>query len=123
MYLYRFNGRQQKLTLGHYPKQSFGEARRARQNARDFLEQSIESGEKKQIRKLNLFSDVAKGWFSAYKVNRADETISIFGQMDMEDIKRLQLVELVKGNTVFEASKDRVKHKGWRELLQFVLCS
>ena len=32
--------------------------------------------------------------------------------MGIEDIKRLQLVEMVKSNTVFEASKDRAKHKG-----------
>lgn len=128
-YAYRFDGKQKKLILGKYPQLSLGEARAARQKARDLLEQGIDPGAQKQAEKKGLdtryrFSVIAEEWFTVYKVNRADKTISIYrsvldmrvlpklGDMDIREIKRLQLVELVKGNTLFEPSKDRTRHKG-----------
>ena len=128
VYSYRFDGKQKKLTLGHYPQLSLKDARKARQDARDLLEQGIDPGAQKQANKYtakgNIFSGIAEDWFSVYRVNRADKTIAIYrhvldvhilpelGPMDIGEIKRLQLVELVKANTIFEASKDRAKHKG-----------
>ena len=128
VYAYRFDGKQKKLTLGQYPQLSLKDARKARQDARDLLDQGVDPGAHKQAskhrEKSNTFSGIAEDWFSVYRVNRADKTISIYrnvldahilpelGGMDIKDIKRIQLVELVKGNTVFVASKERTKHKG-----------
>lgn len=129
VYAYRFAGKQKKLTLGNYPQLSLKKAREARQDARSLLDQGIDPGAEKQAAKkhrgaLDSFSGIAEDWFSVYKVNRADKTIAIYrhvldehilpeiGNMDIKEVKRLQLVELVKGNTLFEASKDRAKHKG-----------
>ena len=128
VYAYRFDGKQKKLTLGHYPQMSLKKAREARQNARGLLDQGIDPGAEKQDSKKrrtvrDTFAAVAEDWFSVYKVNRAEKTISIYrnvldahllpeiGDMDIKDIKRLQLVDLVKGNTIFEPSRDRTKHK------------
>ncbi|MDR2819484.1 MAG: integrase arm-type DNA-binding domain-containing protein [Desulfovibrio sp.] len=128
VYAYRFDGKQKKLTLGQYPNLSLKDARKARQDARDLLDQGVDPGAQKQANKhkdtQNTFSGIAEDWFSVYKVNRADKTISVYrnmldthilpkiGDMDIREIKRLQLVGLVKENTLFEPSKDRAKHEG-----------
>lgn len=128
VYAYRFDGKQKKLTLGQYPLLSLKDARKARQDARSLLDQGIDPGAQKQASKhkenSNAFSAIAEDWFDVYRVNRADKTISIYrnvldehilpkiGTMDIKDIKRVQLVDLVKGNTLFETSKDRKKREG-----------
>jgi len=128
VYAYRFDGKQKKLTLGQYPQLSLKDARRARQDARTLIDQGIDPGAQKQANKhkdkSNTFSAIAEDWFSVYKVNRAAKTIAIYrrvldelilpelGDQDIKDIKRLQLVELVKSNTLFEASKSRAKQEG-----------
>lgn len=128
VYSYRFDGKQKKLTLGQFPQLGVSDARKARQAARDLLTQGVDPGAQKQASKrvnpTKTFSGIAEDWFTVYKINKADKTIAIYrnvldehilpeiGHMGIEDIKRLQLVELVKGNTIFEASKDRAKHKG-----------
>lgn len=132
VYAYRFDGKQKKLTLGHYPQLSLKDARKARQDARDLLDQGVDPGAQKQASKsktkLESFAGVAEDWFDVYKVNRAEKTISVYrhvldvhilphiGDLSIGDIKRIQLVDLVKNNTVFEASKDRTKHKGKKSI-------
>ncbi|MDL2279842.1 integrase arm-type DNA-binding domain-containing protein [Desulfovibrio sp. OttesenSCG-928-G11] len=128
IYAYRFDGKQKKLTLGQYPNVSLKSARQARQDARDLLEQGIDPGAQKKAEKKGTenryrFSVIAEEWFAIYSVNRADKTMSIYrsvldlhilpelGDMDIREIKRLQLTSLVKGNTLFEPSRDRAKHK------------
>ncbi|MDL2290899.1 integrase arm-type DNA-binding domain-containing protein [Desulfovibrio sp. OttesenSCG-928-F20] len=127
-YSYRFDGKQKKLTLGQYPQLSLKMAREARQAARSLLDQGIDPGAQKQASKRkdngNTFSAIAEDWFAVYKVNRAEKTIAIYrrvldelilpqiGNADIKDIKRLQLVELVKKDTLFEPSKAREKHHG-----------
>ena len=128
VYSYRFGDKQKKLTLGQYPLLSLKDARVARQEARDLLSQGIDPGAKKQESKqkypLDTFTAVAEDWFSLYKEDRAEKTIAIYrnvldayilpaiGKMPITEIKRIQLVELVKNNTHFKASRDRAKHKG-----------
>lgn len=128
VYAYRFDGKQKKLTLGQYPQLSLKDARKARQDARDLLEQGVDPGEQKQASKRKdnryRFSAIAEDWFSVYKVNRAHKTISIYRNvldehvlpvlkdMDIREISRLQLVDLVKSNTLFEATRDKEKQKG-----------
>ena len=128
IYAYRFGGKQKKLTLGQYPNMSLKDARIARQEARSLIEQGFDPGAEKQAKKNRpeqfTFSAIAEDWLAVYSVNRADKTISIYrhvldahilpemGDMNIKDIKRLQLVGLVKGNTLFEPAKDRARHDG-----------
>ena len=127
VYAYRFDGKQKKLTLGQYPQVSLKEARSARQEARDLLAQGIDLGAKKKGDKQgrgDTFSVVAEDWFALYKEDHADKSISIYrnildahvfpriGNLPIGEIKRLQLVDLVKNNTVFKASRDRSKPQG-----------
>lgn len=128
IYAYRFGGKQKKLTLGQYPSVSLKDARKSRQDARDLLDQGVDPGAQKQAEKKGLdnryrFSAIAEGWFEVYSVNRAAKTISIYRSVldlhilpeladsDIREIKRLQLVDIVKGNTLFAPSRDRAKHK------------
>jgi len=128
VYAYRFDGKQKKLTLGQYPKLSLKDARKARQDACDLLEQGIDPGIKKMNSEekdnRNLFSTIAEDWISIYKEDRAEKSVSIhrnvldihilpaIGNVPIQEIKRIQLVELVKNNTLFKVSRDRAKHKG-----------
>jgi len=128
VYAYRFGGKQKKLTLGQYPKLSLKDARKARQEASDLLDKGVDPCIKKQgseeVENRNLFSSVAEDWISIYKEDRAEKSVSIhrnvldvhilpaIGHMPIQEIKRIQLVELVKKNTIFKVSRDRSKHKG-----------
>ena len=124
IYLYRFEDKQKKLTLGHYPNLSLKDARKARQEARNMLDQGIDPGAKKQKERCYTFASVAEDWFALYREDRAEKTISIYknvleahllpalGQLPITEIKRILLVELVKDNTHFKASKSRARHKG-----------
>jgi len=127
VYAYRFGGKQKKLTLGQYPNMSLKDARIARQEARIRLDQGFDPGVEKQTKKHRpeqfTFSAIAEDWLAVYKVNRADKTIAIYrhvldvhilpeiGDMNIKDIKRIQLVGLVKDNKLFEPSKDRARHE------------
>ena len=127
IYAYRFGGKQKKLTLGQYPQMSLKEARNARQGVRNLLDRGIDPGQKKHDEcraKFTTFVMVAEDWFSLFREDRAEKTISIYrnvldahllpviGPLPIEEIKRIQLVQLVKDNTHFKASKDRAKHRG-----------
>ena len=128
IYAYRFEGKQKKLFLGHFPQMSLKDARKARQDARELLDQNIDPGTKKQIdnNKLenNLFSEIAEKWISIYKEDHADKSISIYrnildvhvlpaiGHIPITDIKRLQLTELILHNTLFKVTRDRTKYQG-----------
>jgi integrase len=128
IYAYRFDGKQKKLTLGQYPQLSLKDARKAREDARGLLVQGVDPGAQKQVMKKGLdsryrFSDIAEGWFAVYQMNKADKTIAFYRSVldehilpalndkDIREIKRLQLVDMVKGNTLFEPTRDRAKHQ------------
>ena len=128
VYLYRFNDQQKKLTLGRYPQLSLKDARIARQEARSLLDQGIdpmvEKRNSKRSEASNTFANIAEDWFTLYKEDHAVQSIKIYrnildahilpniGYMPIAEIKRFQLIALVKNNTIFKASKDRSKHKG-----------
>jgi Integrase len=127
IYAYRFEGKQKKLVIGPYPQMSLKDARKARQDARELLEQDIDPGAKKQNDKQNhqrdLFGNIAEKWFTLYKEDHADKSISLYknildthllpkiGNASITDIKRIQLVDLVTNNTIFKATKDRMQYK------------
>ena len=128
VYIYRFNSKQTKITLGQYPHISLKEARKARQEARALLDQGIDPRIRKQEAEKehnkNIFSDVAEDWLTIYREDHAPKSISIYrsildthvlpklGGIPIAEIKRTQLVDLVKGNTLFKTTKDRSQIKG-----------
>ena len=127
-YFYRYDGKQKKLTLGQYPQLCLKDARIARQEARFLIDRGIDPVQKKQKDKLyntkNTFQEIAEDWFALYREDHSNQSIKIYrsildthilskiGQIPIDDISRLQLVGLVKDNTIFKATKDRSKNKG-----------
>ena len=127
-YLYRLNGKQKKFLIGQYPRISLKEARSIRQQARDLVEQGIDPGvarkDDETRAKLYLFIDVAEDWFNLYKIDHADKSVSIYrnildshvfpkiGDLPIKDIRRTQLIDLIKNNTIFKVTKDRSQTEG-----------
>lgn len=78
-YSYRFAKKQKTLSIGVYPKISLKKARNKHQNARELLEQGIDPGQLKKIKKeaniqveKNTFGQLTLEWFS--KQTWADST-------------------------------------------------
>ncbi len=80
---YRFGGMRKTLALGQYPSRSLAEARRARDDAKDKLEQSIDPAETRKLEKLavsraaaDTFEAIAGEWLlKIEREGRADATM------------------------------------------------
>ncbi len=65
---YRFEGREKKLSLGHYPAVSLAQARKARDAARDQLHAGEDPGAARSAAKapvIDTFEEVARDWHRA----------------------------------------------------------
>lgn len=76
---YRFHGKEKQLTIGRYPAIGVGQARRARDEARELLGNGIDpSAEKKRqkaansVAALDTFERVARAWHEERKTTLAD---------------------------------------------------
>ncbi|TDR27844.1 tyrosine-type recombinase/integrase [Hydromonas duriensis] len=115
-YRYKYNGKEQMLSLGIYPAVSLKEARIARDKARELLDQgtnpSTERRQQKQnaiIAQTNTFKAVALLWFERWQKGRdstyADRAMrqlekDIFpsiGHKPINDVTTLNIVHLVEG--------------------------
>lgn len=80
---YRFAGKRKTLALGTYPKRSLAEARRARDDAKEELEQRVDPSETRKLAKLGViraaadtFEVVANEWLSKFeREDRAEPTL------------------------------------------------
>lgn len=80
---YRFAGKRKTLALGTYPKRSLAEARRARDDAKEELEQRVDPSETRKLAKLGViraaadtFELVANEWLSKIeREGRAEPTL------------------------------------------------
>ncbi len=80
---YRFGGKRKTLALGEYPKRSLAQARQARDEARELLDQSIDPSEKRRLERIgiamaaaNTFEAIAEEWLQKIeKEDRAEGTL------------------------------------------------
>lgn len=73
---YYYNGKQQMLSLGKYPRISLGQARKLRDAARDQLDEGLHPAREKKAAKLrrqiegaNTFKVIAENWYELRKGN------------------------------------------------------
>jgi integrase len=72
---FRFQGREQMLSLGVYPAVSLKRAREKRDEARKLLVEGVSPGAKRQAEKVaesDTFEAIAREWFAKQKPNWAD---------------------------------------------------
>ncbi len=83
-YDYRYASKRKTLALGAYPSKSLAEARRARDDAKEQLEQRIDPAEARKLEKLaitraaeNTFEAIAEEWLQKIgREDRADVTMT-----------------------------------------------
>ena len=111
IFMYRFNGRARRLTLGTYPAMSLAKANVAVTNALSLLDKGIDPGEvaiteKRVERDAETFKDLVSIWIERWaKQNRKRweeaqmtleyDAIPTFGNRKVRDIRRKDIVRLL----------------------------
>ena len=111
VFVYRFNGRPRRLTLGTYPGMSLAKANGVVTNAQTLLEKGIDPGEvaiseKRAERDAETFKDLVNIWIERWaKQNRKRweeaqmtleyDAIPAFGNWKVRDIRRKDIVRLL----------------------------
>ena len=111
VFVYRFNGRPRRMTLGTYPSMSLAKANEALANAQSLLGQGIDPGEtalveKRAIQEAGTFKDLVDLWVERWaKKNRKRweeakatleyDAIPAFGKRRLHDIKRRDIIALL----------------------------
>lgn len=122
---YRFLGKEKKLTIGRYPAVSLADARKARDRARELLQQGVDpSAEKKRVRaaaalaSLDTFERVARAWheekgptlaprYSGQVLDRLVENVfPRIGRLPVQSITAPQVLEVIR----------KVESRGAREM-------
>ncbi len=111
IFMYRFNGRPRRLTIGAYPGTTLAKANAAVTNAQSLLEQGIDPGEvviaeKRAERDAETFKDLVNVWIERWaKRNRKNweetkmaleyDAIPAFGKRKLRNIKRRDVIALL----------------------------
>ncbi len=111
VYLYRFEGKSRRMTLGVYPRMSLADAREAVAKAVKKLEKDIDPGAekiaaRKALRDSESFAELAHVWIERYakpkrktwkEAKRQLETDAIpaWGKRKAKSIKRRDVIELI----------------------------
>jgi integrase len=107
VYLYRWQGRQRRLTLGLWPALELAEARDAWREARKKLSKGEEPAAVTAVTKADLFADVVAEWLKRDQAgNRTHdeverilrvEVLPTWGRLRIAEITRRQVMELIDG--------------------------
>ncbi len=138
IFLYRFNGRPRRMTLGEYPKISLAEAHTAHAKAREILLKGSDPGEKKLEKKKahqsaytvsSLIDEYMERWAKKNKVTWKEDkrclekdVIPFIGEFKAKDIKRRDIV-LIRDRIIdrgSEAMANRV-HNVLTKLFNFAV--
>jgi integrase len=111
VFVYHFNGRPRRMTLGTYPALSLGDANQAVSWARKQLEKGIDPGElvvtkRKTEREAETFKELVDLWIERWakryrkrweeaKLTLEYDAIPAFGNRKVKDIKRKDIVRLL----------------------------
>ena len=112
IYLYRFEGRPRRFTLGVYPRMPLADAREALAKAAKLLDKGIDPAERelaarKDKRDAESFAELAhewierhakpkrKGWEEAKRILETDP-IPVWGKRKANSIKRRDVIQLVE---------------------------
>lgn len=112
IYLYRFNGKPRRLTLGVYPRMSLADAREQVAVAARKIDKDIDPGaekvqSRKALRDAESFEELARQWVERWaKPNRKSwkeaerelelDAIPAWGKKKAYDIKRRDVIELIE---------------------------
>ena len=111
---YRFAGKQKLLALGAYPEMSLREARKAKEEARELLDQGLDPAHERKLTKIrtqiaagHTFEDVANQWFEARRDGWVDtysdrlrarldaDLVPLLGKRPIAEIEPVELLEAV----------------------------
>ena len=111
-YRFRFEGKQQTLTIGKFPGISLKEARKKRDEARALLDKGknpvLEAKKKKAEQKDRSFEVIALEWWSTRKDNWSsdhanavllslkNDVFPALGKFNVDEIKPLQVLEVLR---------------------------
>ena len=111
VFVYRFNGRTRRMTLGTYPSMSLAKANEALATAQSLLDKDIDPGEtamaeKRAIQEAGTFKDLVDLWIERWaKKNRKRweeakmtleyDAIPAIGKRKLRDIKRRDIIALL----------------------------
>ena len=111
VFMYRFNGKPRRMTLGTYPALSLADANRAHAKANALLDQGEDPGtaamaEKRAERNAETFKELLNLWIERWakhhrkrwadvKMTVEYDAIPAFGNRKVRDIKRRDIIELL----------------------------
>jgi integrase len=111
VFVYRFDGRPRRMTLGHYPAMNLADANQALADAKKFLDKGIDPGEvsitkKRSDREAETFNKLVNIWVEHWaKRNRKNweevkktleyDAIPALGRRKVRDIKRKDIINLL----------------------------
>ena len=113
IYLYRFEGKPRRMTLGVYPRMSLANARESVAQAVNKLEQGIDPGiekiaDRKALRDAESFAELAHEWVERWakpkrknwkhaKWHLETDAIPAWGKRKAKSITRRDVIQLVEG--------------------------
>jgi integrase len=111
VFVYRFNGRPRRMTLGHYPAMNLADANQALADAKKKLDKGIDPGEiaitkKRAERNAETFKELVNIWIERWakrnrkrweeaKMTLEYDAIPFLGNRKVRDIKRKDIVNLL----------------------------
>lgn len=111
VFVYRFNGRPRRMTLGHYPAMNLADANQAVANAKKLLDQNTDPGEtaiarKRAERDAETFKELVDLWIERWakrerkrweeaKMTLEYDAIPTFGNRKVKNIKRRDIISLL----------------------------